>query len=248
MSRNKKKHILPVLICAAAALAASGGAVYNIAPDIRYLLANREQDAGFSPEPIISNTEQTVSAMESSITIPSKKDQKSDFLYYYQTDDRWKDYLCAGRDPMEKYGCGPTAMAMVVTNLTDQTITPPEMAEWADENGYYSPGNGSMHSLIPAAAEAFGLRAESLSVRTPEAMQTCLENDKLLVLLMGPGHFTDGGHFILVISVNDDGTVNIADPVDPEHSQLVWEPSLLLSELSKADDSGGPGWAISRKD
>ncbi len=175
------------------------------------------------------------------------KEAEIPFTFYYQDDPQWADYLYGGRDPMYKYGCGPTAMAMVVTNMTDTVVTPPGMADWAWENGYFSPGGGSAHALIPDAATAFGLNAESLSIRTPEALLTCLAYDKLLVLLMGPGQFTDGGHFILVYRANEDGSVRIADPISPEHNAQDWDPAQLLDELSTATDAGSPMWAISKK-
>ena len=202
-----------------------------------------EKSASFVSLP--SSEEETSSGI---LSVPTVQSLKERFLYYYQTDPQWADYLYGGNDPMSEFGCGPTAMAMVVSNLTSEIITPPEMAEWAFHNGYYSRGHGSFHALIPEAAKAFGLRVESLSVKTPEALRMCLENDKIAVFLMGPGHFTDGGHFILIIGNNDDGTVRIADPVDQTHSDTDWDPALLLSELSSATDSGSPAWVISRKD
>ena len=88
---------------------------------------------------------------------------------------------------------------------------------------------------------------ETLSVRTPEALRTCLRNGKYAVLLMGPGHFTDGGHFIVAMGINPDGTVQIADPVSELHSSEEWDADLLLAELSSATDSGAPVWIISAK-
>ncbi len=234
-------HSIPTGLFLFSALLSVAGALFFLYTEFPQPLFEQSQaDSEISEEIAVETVTE--------FTISVDQEPEHEFLFYYQTDPRWKDYLCAGQDPMGTYGCGPTAMAMVVTNLTDQIITPPEMADWASQNGYYSPGNGSMHSLIPGAAEAFGLRTETLSVRTPEALRTCLESGKLIVLLMGPGHFTDGGHFILVIGTNGDGSVKIADPVNPEHTQMDWAPSLLLSELSKADDNGSPAWVISRKD
>ena len=54
--------------------------------------------------------------------------------YYNQSDVRWADYLYGGQDPMKKYGCGPTALAMIVSSFTNQTLLPPDMADWAATN------------------------------------------------------------------------------------------------------------------
>ena len=78
-------------------------------------------------------------------------DGATEVVYYNQLDERWAD-LPYGTDNIGGYGCGPTSMAIVVSSLTDQTVDPPTMAEWAYQNGYWCSGNGSYHSLIPGAA------------------------------------------------------------------------------------------------
>lgn len=173
----------------------------------------------------------------SSITVPVTP--------YYQTDPRWGDYLYGNRDPMKKYGCGPTALSIVVSALTDQTITPPEMADWAAKHGYWRLRSGSLHSLIPEGSTAFGLHAEKLYLYTKESLSEIFEQKKLIVLLMGSGHFTDSGHFIVLHGIRSDGKVQIADPFSKAHTKQLWDLSLLKKELSKATDNGGPAWVIS---
>lgn len=58
-------------------------------------------------------------------------------VYYNQLDERYagKAY---GTDNIGGYGCGPTAMAIVVSSLTDDMVDPVEMAEWSYNNGYYN--------------------------------------------------------------------------------------------------------------
>ena len=41
-----------------------------------------------------------------------------DMVYYCQSDEEWANQLY-GTDPIGPYGCGPTAMAMVVASMTD---------------------------------------------------------------------------------------------------------------------------------
>ena len=57
-------------------------------------------------------------------------DGATEVVYYNQLDERWAD-LPYGTDNIGGYGCGPTSMAIVVSSLTDQTVDPPTMAEWA---------------------------------------------------------------------------------------------------------------------
>ncbi|MBR2348233.1 MAG: C39 family peptidase, partial [Candidatus Methanomethylophilaceae archaeon] len=86
-------------------------------------------------------------------------DGETQVVYYNQLDERWK-YELYGTDTIGGYACGPTAMSIVVSSLTSETVDPPHMAQWAYENGYWCSGNGSYHSLIPGAAEAWGLSVE----------------------------------------------------------------------------------------
>lgn len=165
---------------------------------------------------------------------------------YSQKDPAWANYLYGGQDPMAVYGCGPTALAIVVSSLTDTALTPPGAADWSFDNGCFSHGNGSVHRLIPDGAAAYGLHTEKLSFLTPESFRLALSFDKLLVLLMGPGDFTDSGHFIVAYGYDADGNIRVADPASNERSAHAWPPETLISQLSKHAFNGGPAWAVSK--
>ena len=42
-----------------------------------------------------------------------------------------------------------------------------------------------------------------------------------MICAMGPGVFTDGGHYIVIAGYNDSGFI-IRDPNSPENSARVW--------------------------
>lgn len=165
-------------------------------------------------------------------------------LYYHQGDLRWGDYLYGGHDPMNKYGCGPTAVSMVVNSFTDSSVDPTDIADWASENGYYALHGGSYHSLIPDALTAYGLTVESVTDRSYEHVADLLSSGHILVALMGRGTLTANGHFVLFTSLLDDGKISIADPASYENCTLEWDLEQLLNELKKSYDSGGPLWAV----
>lgn len=164
-------------------------------------------------------------------------------VYYRQSDERWGSLLY-GSDPMSTHGCGPTAMAMVVSSLTDTVIDPPSMAQWAVAKGYWARHSGSYHSIVMGTANAFGLHAEPFLPRDADALREALFSDNLLVALMGPGHFTQGGHFIILRGVTLSGDILIADPASEERSLTAWDASLILSELSTSTADGSPLWLI----
>ena len=170
-------------------------------------------------------------------------DGATEVVYYNQLDERWAD-LPYGTDNIGGYGCGPTSMAIVVSSLTDQTVDPPTMAEWAYQNGYWCSGNGSYHSLIPGAAEGFGLQWESISTDDPQAVVDALASGKLIVALMSKGHFTSSGHFMVLRGVTSEGKILVADPASKKRSEQEWDISIILDEARKGAAAGGPLWAI----
>lgn len=167
-----------------------------------------------------------------------------DVVYFCQSDEEWAEQLY-GTDPIGPYGCGPTVMAMAVATMTDTDTDPAVMAAWAAEHGYWARRSGSYDSIVTGTAQAFGLEAESLPQRTVEEMLRALWNGKLLVAHMGPGHFTQGGHFILIRGATLSGEVLVADPNSLERSLQLWDPQIILDELSSARGSGAPLWALS---
>jgi ABC-type bacteriocin/lantibiotic exporter with double-glycine peptidase domain len=102
-------------------------------------------------------------------------------------------------------------MSIVVSSLTDDTVDPEEMAKWSYDNGYWCSKSGSYHALIPAAAEAWGLPVEGCSASEGQKIVDALSEGKLIVVIMSKGHFTSGGHFIVLRGVKD-GKILVADP------------------------------------
>lgn len=183
--------------------------------------------------------------------------REKDKLYSYQCREEWRERTeidpdtgeeryadqLYGTDPIGGYGCGPTCMAMVVSSLTGQTVDPVEMARWAYDSGYWVKGGGSLHALIPAAAEHWGLTVTGCSTSEPQRILDALAEGKLVVAIMGAGHFTDSGHFILLRGVQN-GQIMVADPYSVNYSNRLWDLSLILSEASRRAAAGGPFWII----
>lgn len=170
-------------------------------------------------------------------------------LYYNQGDSRWRDYLYGGKDPMKQYGCGPTAVAMIVNSFSTTPegmagMTPPQMADWAAEHKLYAPQSGSYHSMIPTALSAYGLQVESVADRSKEHVAELLSSGHILVALMGKGALTDNGHFVLITGILENGNVTIADPNSYDNCMKEWDLGQILRELKKAYDHGAPLWAV----
>lgn len=163
-------------------------------------------------------------------------------VYYNQLDERWANIMYGTSSTIGAAGCGPTSMSIVISTLTGQAHDPVELSEWSVANGHRCEGNGSYHSLIPAAAEGYGLSCESnLSAQD---IVDALSSGKLVVAIMSKGHFTNGGHFIVLRGVTSDGKILVADPASHKRSQQEWDLSLIMNEARKGAGAGGPFWAI----
>ncbi len=169
-------------------------------------------------------------------------DGQTEVVYFNQLDERYAN-MPYGTDDIGGYGCGPTAMSIVVSSLTSETVDPIAMARWSYENGYWCSKSGSYHALIPAAAKEWGLNVEGCSASEGQKIVDALSNGKLVVAIMLKGHFTSSGHFIVLRGVKD-GKILVADPASYDRSSMEWDLSIILNEASKNAGAGGPFWII----
>ena len=169
---------------------------------------------------------------------------ETEVVYYSQLDKRWAGDSY-GDSTIGRSGCGPTSVSIVISTLTGQAVDPPHMAEWAYQNGYYCPGSGSYHSLIPGAAEEYDLTAKGNL--TAQEIVDALKNEELVVAIMAKGHFTKNGHFIVLRGVTREGKILVADPASIERSNQEWDLSLIMNEARKGTGAGGPFWAIGKE-
>lgn len=177
-----------------------------------------------------------------------KSDGAVELIYYMQTDSRWGQKIYGGTDTIEKYGCGPTSLAMVISTFTNVKVDPVQMCKWAYDRGYWFSESGSIHGLIPDAAKAFGLKVEGIE-NTPEAVnkiKDALSAGKLVITLMGKGTFTNSGHFIVLRGITEDGKILVADPNSNELTKGSYDPSLIVNEAKSWAAANGPFWVISK--
>lgn len=170
-----------------------------------------------------------------------------ELIYFNQTDEGWGKY---GYDSISGYGCGPTAMAMIVSTLTEAYYDPQEMSDIFVQEGFWCYGSGTYYSFAYGSGERFGLKVEPLPVETTSAntLLQHLMSGKLAIALMGPGHFTNGGHYVVLRGATLTGDVLVADPASRDRSLTTWDPQLLLDELSVVRSSGAPLWLFSPKE
>lgn len=132
--------------------------------------------------------------------------------YYSQIDSRWKNkmYSSVGdkSQTIGTSGCGPTSAAMIVT-ATKGAITPDTMSDLFVKYGYRSANSGTYWSAFRAVADEFNIGyTETTDIQ--KALQL-LANYNYVVVSVGNGLFTTGGHFIVLTELNGD-TITVYDP------------------------------------
>jgi hypothetical protein len=164
--------------------------------------------------------------------------------YYSQLDARWKAEPYGKDGTIGGSGCGPTSLAIAVSSLTNTAVDPVQMSTWAYQHGYKCEGNGSYYSLIPEGAKHFGLTIDYAATNEPQKVVDALADGKLIIAIMSAGHFTKGGHFIVLRGVTAEGKILVADPASQKRSEQEWDLSIILNEARKDAGAGGPLWIL----
>lgn len=172
------------------------------------------------------------------LSMKNHKEYIAGYIYFNQGDSAWNQngYCIA------KAGCGPTSMAVVITSLTGKWVTPLDTAIWGYQHGFYS-REGSAHEMIPAMAAAYGLRCQGVGTDY-QAIKNALKAGKPVVCLMGPGYFTRGGHFMVLVAIDNNDCVTVADVGSRARSAYKYRLADVIAQ-SKGASAGGPFWVMS---
>ncbi len=190
---------------------ANGLSFGDYPPSLIALLERNPETESFVLEyPLWEGAGYDLSEFENSPSVP----------LFLQWDQRW-GYEKYGSDVMGITGCGPTCLAMVGYYLTgDDWYTPANVAEFAWDEGYYASGYGSSWTLISQGGVALGLDVTELPL-VKARMTRELEAGNPIILAMGPGAFTESGHYIVLTGL-EDGKFRINDPNSRANSQRLW--------------------------
>ena len=146
-----------------------------------------------------------------------------------QWDERW-GYTKYGNDMMGLTGCGPTCLSMVCLYLLDDPrYTPRYVADFAVENGYCVPGNGTAWTLISKGGITLGLDVTELPLDKNRIIRN-LQVGNPIICIMGPGDFTTTGHFIVMTDYID-GKIKINDPNSPTRSEMLWDYEAIKGQI-----------------
>lgn len=161
-----------------------------------------------------------------------------DIPLFLQTDPRWArvPYSYVGNPAHGTIGssaCGPTSAAMVITGLGgydqkidsngDGIIDPYEASMYSLEKGHRVYGQGTSWAYFSDIGKATGLKVSQKSPMQYEDVIYALQKGNPVVASMGPGAFTRGGHFIVLVGINENGMVIVNDPNSTSRSNVAWD-------------------------
>ena len=139
---------------------------------------------------------------------------------FVQWDKRWGYEKYSGNF-FAASGCGPTTLSMVVVYLThNRDASPLAVAKYSKEAGYSVDGSGSSWTLISEGCRHYGVKAKTVAL-DESRMKAELDAGHPIVINVGPGDFTDTGHFMVITGYDDEG-FSINDPNSIEKSGKRW--------------------------
>lgn len=151
-------------------------------------------------------------------------------ISYLQTDPRWKSkpYQVKGETTtIGASGCGPTAAAMLIETLTGKTFTPADACAWSLAHGYKALKAGTYFGYFKPQFADKGIKCDMLNWTNTygkpdhanhKKVEEMLKQGYYFIAVMGPGTWTNGGHFVVLWW--QDGKMRINDPASKKEIRL----------------------------
>ena len=171
--------------------------------------------------PFLKDTEQEIDL--------SQYENCTEIPHLMQWDAQW-GYTQYSGDLFGLTGCGPTCLSMVsIYLLQDTTYDPRFIAAFSEANGYYTTGSGSNWTLMSQGGKKLGMNVKELPL-VWDMIRSNIEAGNPVVCVMGPGDFTDTGHFIVLSGV-EDGKLRVLDPNSIERTNKLWDYEQIESQI-----------------
>ena len=143
------------------------------------------------------------------------------------------------------HGCGITSLAMISTYYLNEECSPDKLAE---QFGDYNTEKGSLWVLFEDSAAELGLPLQERTDDTQKVIEA-LKNEQVVISLQGPGLFTSGGHFIVLVGMNASGKIIVNDPngANYEKNETLIDGFMHGFTAEQIFESGGPYWIYEKK-
>ena len=133
-----------------------------------------------------------------------------------------------GKQSISSSGCGPTGLAIAISTLLQQPVSPLQTTARVCSYGACGSGGTSGDLGFGPVAKEFGLTTEKNS-SSQYMINKLKTTDAVAILLVGAGTFTCGSHFITIMEVNDNGQVYVADPNSKINVRTKWWPASTVT-------------------
>ena len=148
---------------------------------------------------------------------------------FLQWDQRW-GYTEYSGTTFALTGCCPTTMAMIYQGVTGKRDkTPYDMASLALKDGYMSDLNGTGAEFLTGEASSLGMACTPLDT-LQSSLEWALDQGMVVACNVGPGDFTDGGHYFVITGITKNGELEINDPFSVERSSRTWPIQTILNQ------------------
>ena len=153
--------------------------------------------------------------------------------FYYSKDPYKKIQFGSKKSPatIKSHGCGPTSLAIILSSFLNKDINPIETTSKVCLSGGCD-SSGTIAGHLVTVAKEYGLKASTTS-KDQEVIDALKTKNSLVIVLMGPGVFTSGGHYIVLTGVNSKGQVSVADPNSRERTNTKWYSFNTIVEQRK---------------
>jgi len=131
-------------------------------------------------------------------------------------------------------GCNVTCLSMVIAYLTGDSVQNPQVLfKWAVKNGLYH-GDGLGHDQMSKIAAQYDVASEWIG-RDGDAVVAALKNGIPVIAHMGPGLFTEYGHYIVLRGVTENGKILVNDPNSRSNSSRAFPLRTILREAKTSE-------------
>lgn len=130
-------------------------------------------------------------------------------------------------------GCGAAAASMIIAYVGDFDQTPYSLFYWAAKNGRYS-GDGLDYATLRDMLSRHGVDSRMMGVCAENILRALRENHPI-ILLMGEGHFTNDGHYIVLRGLDANGKLLVNDPNSSSRSGGAYSMDLICGQAKRAE-------------
>lgn len=159
---------------------------------------------------------------------------------FLQWDGRWGNKAYGRSGTIGTSGCGPTSFAMIATGLDayvseldlnrDGILDPYEASVYSVSIGGRIDGLGTAWDFFAKAAAATRLKVTQVGPQEYKKILENLQKGNPVIASMSAGHFTKGGHFIVLKGLDSNGKIIVNDPNSIDNSNVSWDINIIVSE------------------